>query len=417
MSTEKKRIVIVGGGFAGIATAHALLKEHHGQVAITLVAAVPHFVYHPALYRLVTGGQSNEVCIPLSEVFAGTVVEVVHDRILELNRTERTCVGASGTQYDYDDLVLALGSETNYFGIPGLKEFSYGMKSIEEALRLKQHISEVLLTCQVEGMSKADQICAANFVVIGAGATGVEMAGQLIVYARALAKQNGIDPSVVSVELIEGAPKIIPALPAAFTDRIEHHLRGLGINIFLNRTIEREEVEGVYLKDMDMKARTVIWTAGVKANSLYETWKLPVDKRGKVEVDEHLRLKDDQHVFIAGDGAATKYSGWAQTAMADGEHVARVISAEFHGEHLPVHVPKPPANAIPAGPGWAGVTIGFLGRDMHFYGRIGWLLRRVADLKTFLEILPFRQAVHAFRNKTNICEACRACDTASVTPR
>ena len=129
MSTEKKRIVIVGGGFAGIATAHALLKEHHGQVAITLVAAVPHFVYHPALYRLVTGGQSNEVCIPLSEVFAGTVVEVVHDRILELNRTERTCVGASGTQYDYDDLVLALGSETNYFGIPGLKEFSYGKSS------------------------------------------------------------------------------------------------------------------------------------------------------------------------------------------------------------------------------------------------------------------------------------------------
>ena len=205
--------------------------------------------------------------------------------------------------------MLALGSETNYFNIPGLKEYSHGMKSVIEALSLKQHVIEVLLTCKIDFANKVEQICDANFVVIGAGASGVEMAGQLIVYVRNLAKEYGADPSLVSVELIEGAPKILPSLLAKFTDRIEHHLRGLGVNIFFNRTIERTECEEVFLKDMKMKARTVIWTAGVRANVCYEAWKLSINKHGKVEVDEHLRLRDDPRVFVVGDGAPTKYSG------------------------------------------------------------------------------------------------------------
>ncbi len=352
--------------------------------------------------------------LPLREVFAGKKVEVIEDRISEINREEKTLLGASQSRYHYDYLILGLGSETNYFNIPGLKEYSYGMKSITEALRLKQHITEALLTCKIDFTNKTEQICDAHFVVIGAGATGVEMAGALAVYARALARGYGIDPSLVTVDLVEAAPKILPALPSLFTNRIEHHLRGLGVNIFLNRSIEREECEEVFLKDMKMKARTVIWTAGVRANSLYEAWGLPIDKRGKVEVDEHLRLKENQAVFVVGDGAATKFSGWAQTAMYDGKYAAMVIARSIEElsevqppekAHLPAYAPTMPWNAIPAGKEWAGVLIG----TMQFYGRLGWWLRRMADLRIFMGILPWAKAWQAFKNGRSICDTCSVC--------
>ncbi len=406
---ETKRAVIVGGGFAGVSAALALVKRHLPNVSIGLIADKPHLEYHSALYRLVTGSSPLEVCIPLREIFSGKNVEIIADRVVTLNRAEKIVIGSSGAEYHYDYLILALGSETNYFGIPGLKEYSHGMKSITEAIRLKQHITEVLLTCKIDFANKLEQICDANFVVVGAGATGVEMAGQLIVYARELARGDGIDPSLVSVELIEGASKILPALPKKFTDRIEQHLRGLGVNIFLNRTIEREECEEVFLKDMKIKARTVIWTAGVKASSVYELWKLPIDKRGKVEVDGHLRLPTDPHVFVGGDGAATKYSGWAQTAMYDGEYIAAVITSDIKGVEIPVYAPEPPVNAIPAGPEWAGVLINFLGGNVRIYGRLGWWLRRLADLRSFLEILPPTKALKAFRNGSSICGSCSIC--------
>jgi NADH dehydrogenase len=385
---EQKQIVIVGGGFAGISCALALAKSNLPHTKICLISEKSHFEYHAALYRLVTGSSPLEVCVPLRDIFAGKNIEVIEDSVVLIDKTSQKIKGMSGSSYHYDYLALALGSETNYFGIPGLKEFSFGMKSITEALRLKQHITEMLLTCKIDFENKVEQICDANFVVIGAGATGVEMAGQLIVYARELAVAHGVDPSLVSVELIEGAPKILPALPPEFTDRIEHHLRGLGVNIFLNRSIEREECEQVFLKDMQIKARTVIWTAGVKASHSYETFGFAIDKRGRVEVDEHLMAKGEKHIFIAGDGAATKYSGWAQTAMYDGRYIALIVAAHCQGQTLTVpYAPKAAINAIPAGPEWAGVLWG----PFRFYGKLGWWLRRLLDFQIFLAILPFNR--------------------------
>jgi len=401
----QQQIVIVGGGFAGVSCALKLRKSNLANVKIRLISDKPHFEYHAALYRLVTGSSPLEVCVPLREIFVGKDVEVIEDRIMHLDRKAQKIEGTSGSVYHYDHLVLALGSETNYFGIPGLKEYSHGMKSVNEALRLKQHITEALLTCKIDVENKVEQICDANFVVIGGGATGVEMAGQLIAYARKLAAEHGVDPTLVSVELIEGASKILPALPKKFTDRIEHHLRGLGVNIFLNRSIEREECEQVFLKDMQIKARTVIWTAGVKAHSAYEAFGLTIDRRGRVEVDEHLRAKGEKDIYIAGDGAATAHAGWAQTALYDGAYISRIIEATLKGGNLPLYAAKPAINAIPAGPEWAGV----LWRSFRFYGKLGWWLRRLADLQIFLAILPLNKAWKAWRHGASICDSCSIC--------
>lgn len=403
---QEKRIVIVGGGVAGITAALQLEKLTLQAVKIILISDKPHFEYHSALYRLVTGNSPLEVCIPLRDIFLNKNIEVIEDRIIGFKKESKLIAGTSGSVYHYDFLLLGLGSETNYFNIPGLSEFSYGMKSITEAIRLKRHIADTLRTCKVDIENKSEQVCGANFVVIGAGATGVELSGQLIAYARSCARENMLDPSLVSVELVEGASKILPALPREFTDPIEAHLRRIGVNIFLNRIVEREEIEGVYLKDMSMKSRTVVWTAGVRANNLYEQWGLPVNKQGKVFVDEHLRLKDESNIFIIGDGAATQFSGLAQSAIYDGKHVAGVISQMIHNVlKFAPYKPPTPINAIPAGPEWAGVLWG----PVRIYGRLGWWLRRLADFRQFLEILPPLKALKIWREGERICDTCAIC--------
>jgi len=392
MSSPITRIVIVGGGFGGIRAALCLLRKRLPNTTVTLISDKPHFEYHPALYRFVTGNSPVEVCIPLQEIFEGSAVEIVEAHVASLDREHKQVVDAEGVAYTYDHLILALGSETTYFGIPGLKEHSFGMKTVAEALRLKAQIIETIRSCTDATLSTGEKTRNASFVVIGAGATGVEVAGRLIVYAKAIAKAYGVDPSLISVELIEGAPKILPALPEQFTARIDRHLRELGVNIFCNRAVERQEVEEVFLKDMKIGTRTVIWTAGVRANGLYEAWGFPVDKRGRVEVDEYLRVKGEEGIFVIGDAAITQYSGYAQTAFYDGAYLARFFAAFTNKQTFPVYKPGRPVNAIPAGPQWAAVL--FLG--LHFYGRVGWWLRRIADLKSFLVILPFHKACKIF---------------------
>lgn len=402
---EKKQIVIVGGGFAGIAAALRLEGKQIPNTKIVLLADRPHFEYHGALYRTVTGSSPLEVCIPLRDIFKGKHVEVLEDKVSSIDKATQTVHGSSGSKYHYDYLVLTAGSVTNYFGIPGLEEYSYGMKTVPEALKLKQHITETLLTCKIDFTNKLEQICDAHFVVIGGGATGVELAAEIIVYAKKLAGEYGIDPSLVSVDLIEAAPKILPALPASFTNRIEHHLRGLGVNVFLNRSIEREECESVFMKDMQLKARTVIWTAGVRANDLYASTGLVVDKRGKAEVDAQLCAKGETNIFVGGDGANTVRSGMAQTALQHGKHIAEVIAALIQIKKPPELKEGEPIYAIPSGPGWAGVRWG----TFQLYGRIGWFLRRSADMMVFVNVLPLREAIMVFRTGQSICDSCSIC--------
>ncbi len=396
MTDKETTIMIVGGGFGGIRAALELAKKNLLNVRIVLISDKPNFEYNPALYRYVTGNSAIEVCIPLSEIFLGTSVEVIEDKIIALDKTKQKVVGVSGQEYMYDQLVLALGSETIYFGIPGLKENSFGMKSVAEALRLKEQIAATLALCKADATNKGDQMRDANFVIIGAGPTGIEVAGRMIVYARRIATEIGLDPSLVSVSVIDSAPKILPTMPAKFTDPIERHLRELGINFFLNRAIERQEVEEVYLKDMQMKTHTLVWTAGARANMLYETWGLPVDKRGRVEVDPYLHVKGETNIFVLGDAAITKYSGYAQTAFYDGKYVAGVITAQLRDRLPSPYAPTAPVNAVPAGDGWAGVLINIFGLNFRIYGWVGWWLRRVADLRSFLVILPSRKAFKIF---------------------
>ncbi len=404
MNNPKKKVLVVGGGFGGIRAAIELDVHARGSLDVTLISDKPHFEYHAALYRVVTGRSPLEVCIPVADILKGTHVNFVKDRIENIDFEKKKIFSSHGFDYDYDYLVLALGSETAFFNIPGLKELSFGFRSISEALRLKRHLHEVFESCK-KG-TQEQNVCSAHIVVVGGGASGVELAGELAEYTKKLSAEHGLDHTLVTIDLIEAANRLLPMLVEKASKAAEHRLRHLGVNIFLNRAVVEEEVEKVYLKDMELKTQTVIWTAGIKNNSFYSKFpQFQFDKKGRVIVDEMLRAKGMGNVFVVGDSAATQYSGMAQTAIRDALSVADTITRFEHGYAPQRYVPVRPYYSIPVGPGWAVTVIG----SIVVTGKIGWFLRRFADFRFFKSILPWPKAIAAFSSGKTVCESCEIC--------
>lgn len=400
---QKHKVLIIGGGFTGVYTALNLAKKKYEGMRIQLISDRPHFEYHGALYRLVAGKSPLEVCIPLREILDERRVEIIEDKVKKIDIKNRIVYGRDNQHYHYDSLVLGLGSETNYFNIPGLAEFSYGMKTINDALRLKNHIHQEIGSCDVD--AQGNKLCKSSFVVIGGGATGTELSAELAIYTKQLAQKHGIDPSMINIELVESAPRLLMNLPQEFAKKIEDKVRSLGVNIFFNRAVEKEEITGVYLKDMELNAQTVVWTAGVRAHHLYKDSGLECDIRGKVMVDEYLQAAGYEEIYAGGDSADTKQTGMAQTALLDGRVIAQNIFNKIKHKPLKKHSNIKPIYAIPVGPGWAGVIIG----PFSFYGKVGWFLRRMLDFIVFKALLPWGKAITAFRSGKYICETCSVC--------
>ncbi|HSI21312.1 MAG TPA: NAD(P)/FAD-dependent oxidoreductase [Verrucomicrobiae bacterium] len=389
----KHRVVIVGGGFGGVRAALDLVKMGGDNVSVTLISDRPHFEYYPTLYRVVTGYSPAQVAIPYSEIFRNKPVDIINDKVVKIDLAGKLVYGGLGSPYEYDSLVMALGSETGYFNIPGLPELSYGFKSVSEAERLKAHLASVLTP--VVDAAPEQKVAAAHFIIVGGGPTGVELAGELASYARHLAKKKGFDPSFITVSLIEAMPRLLIMMPEDISRRVETYLHGIGVNIYVNRTVTKQEVEELFLKDMSFKTKTVVWTAGVKPNALYAKVEgFEYDKRGRVMVDDYLRAKGHTNVYVIGDAASTANSGMAQTASKDGTYIAKYITKKVLGKtRVPKYVSQKPIYAIPAGRHWAAVLWG----DVRVFGLLAYCMRKAADYRFFLTILPFWKATKVFR--------------------
>ncbi len=387
-----KKILILGGGFGGIKA--ALELSSHRAFEVTLISDQPNFRYYPTLFNIAIGKSHLGASIPLTEIFGGLNIKIVHASATTIDRGKRIVKDSNGDQHEYNDLIVALGVVTNYFGIEGLKENSYGIKSIEEAQKLRDHLHEYLVNDQ-----KPDP----HYVIIGGGPTGVELAGALPSYIKKIMKKHGMSDKKIHVDLVEAAPRLMPRMPKSYSRALAKHLRSLGVKLYLNQTVEGATADSLSFGDHSMESHTIVWTAGVTNHPFLKINNFALNEHGKAVVNKYLQAEPGIHVI--GDNADTEYSGMAQTALYDGKFVARNLIRHVEGKKMQLYKPKKPIYVTPAGPGWAAVLWG----KFHTYGWLGWALREAADLRGFSDYEPWWKASKHYMEKNEDEETCQSC--------
>jgi NADH dehydrogenase len=347
-------VVIVGGGFGGLQCAKALKRAN---VDVTLVDRRNFHLFQPLLYQVATGALSpGEVASPLRAILKGSKnVEVVMAEVLgfELDK-RRVLLGrqanlAEAGYLPYDTLVVAAGARHSFFGNDEWELYAPGMKTVEHALRIRRRMLLAFEAAELE--TDADRRRAwLNFVVVGAGPTGVELAGQLSEIANyTLAKDfRNIDPREAKIMLIEAAPRVLPPYTEGLSAKAQRSLERLRVIPMLNTMVVGMDWESVTVKvhggePERIAARTKIWAAGVQASPLAkllgEATGAEVDRAGRVTVEPDLTLPGHREVFAIGDmvrvsdgqGGVQPWPGVAQPAIQEGEYVAKMIKALTRG--------------------------------------------------------------------------------------
>lgn len=388
----KRKILIVGGGFGGVKVALELEKSQ--KFDITLISDNADFRYYPTLFRTATGGKRMISSIPLSEIFAGKKVKVVRDSAVSISRADKTIATKSGKKYVFDRLIIGLGVKTNFFRIRGLEEFSHGIKTVEEAEKLKAHLHD-----QICDEHKFDL----NYVVIGGGPTGIELAGALPKYLRKISRCHGMDSNKINVSLVEAAPRLLPRMPRDVSASVARHLRKQGVKVHLNSKVDAETVDGLMVNGKLIKSHTVVWTAGVTNHPFFAENSFQMSRTGKVRVNQFLEAEKD--IYVVGDNADTPYSGLAQTALYDGDYVAENLIREVANEEAAPYQAKKPIYVIPAGDKWAAVLWG----RARIYGILGWMLRRAADFIAYHDYEPWHKANKRWMAESDYEDDCEAC--------
>ncbi len=393
----KHKVLIVGGGFGGVKAALELSK--HDQFEVTLLSEHIDFRYYPTFYHTATGGLKAQSSIPMKEILEGDNVRFVLGTAAKLDREKRIVRTGDSRKFAYDTLIMALGTVTNYFGIEGLKEYSYSIKSLEEIARFKKHLHQ-----QLTDERKPEL----NYVIVGAGPTGIELAGALPAYIREIRKAHNLPRRKLHIDLIEAAPRLLPRSGKATSSAVRRRLRKLGVSLYVKQSVQSETADGLMINGKPLLSHTVVWTAGVATNPFYKANDFVMDQRGKVAVDQFLQA--EPHIFILGDNAGTQYSGLAQTALVDAEQVAHNLVRTVNKEKPRPYKPKKPISVIPVGEGWAAVEYG----SIQFSGKLGWLLRSAADWIGFKDLEPWWKASEQWLTEFGTQEDCPTCIVARM---
>lgn len=391
-SNPKRRVLILGGGFGGVKAALELAGDPNFE--ITLLSDQKNFRYYPTLYRAAMGASKVISSFPLSEIFEGKNVALAFGSAKTLDRKTKTVKTASGQNYPYDLLVVALGVVTNFFGIKGLSQYAFGIKSLEEAHRLRDHLHHQL----VED-SRPD----INYVIIGGGSTGVELAGALPHYIKQIMKNHGLKRAAVNVELVESAPRLMPKMPRPYSLALAKRLRRLGVSLHLGQTVQAQTASELMVNGKPLDSHTVVWTAGVTCHPFLKANNFAKSEHGKVLVDKYLQAEPG--IYVLGDNAETPYSGMAQTALRDGSYVAQHLVCLSKSKAPSSYKPKKPIYITPVGPRWAAMLWG----HVQIYGWAAWVVRSGADLIGYHDLQSIVPASRRWMAMADHEESCALC--------
>lgn len=327
----QKHVVILGGGFAGLACAKELRAEH---LRVTLVDRWNHHLFQPLLYQVATAGLAmTEIAQPLRSILSQHKnVTTLMAEVASIDLAARQ-VHLRDRVLDYDFLVLALGAKTSYFGHSQWEEHTLGLKSLDDAMAVRKKVLLAFEKAEASG-DPAEVERLLTMVVVGGGPTGVEMAGSLAELARVVLKEDfrRIDPARARVHLIEAGARLLPTFPEALSDYTRRRLERTGVTVHLNCPVREVGAGFVLAGDHRIDSDLVVWGAGVEASAVTRTLAgVPLDRAGRVEVLPDLSLPGHPEVFAAGDIASltdkngVRVPGVCPAAMQMGRFIARVI--------------------------------------------------------------------------------------------
>ena len=344
---EPSRIVIVGGGFAGLHAARAL--AHRGDVSVTVVDRRNHHVFQPLLYQVATAALSpGDIASPIRWILRRqSNVSVLLAEVVRIDPAGKCLELADGEPLGFDFLIVAAGVTHAYFGRDDWRETAPGLKTMEDALRIRRRILLAFEEAE-RAASSAARVDAGllTFVVVGGGPTGVELAGALAEIARHTMKHDfrRIDPASSSIVLVEGGPRLLPSFGAGQGAFAERALTKLGVTVRTSARVTGVDTDGVTILGADgadsrLASRTVLWAAGVAASPLGKTFPELIDRAGRVRVQPDLTVPGHPSVFVAGDlatleGPKGAYPGVAQVAMQQGAQAAANILRAIDGQPL-----------------------------------------------------------------------------------
>jgi NADH dehydrogenase len=341
---RRPRVVIVGGGFAGLRAAKSLGKL---PVDVTVIDRRNHYTFQPLLYQVALAVLSPaDIAQPIRSILRSQQnTQVLMDEVVGIDTTARALILGSGSQMSYDYLVLAAGATHSYFGHEEWSKFAPGLKSVEDATEIRRR---VLLAFELaeRHMQEHGWHPPLNFVVIGGGPTGVELAGAIRDIAQYYMRHDfrHIDPTKAKVLLLDGGSRLLAAYPEDLSAKAKKELEDLGVEIHLNCHVTNVGpgwVEAGGPNPMGrMEAAVILWAAGVQASPLGKLLGASVDHRGCVLVDGELNPAGLVNVFVLGDLAhfeqdGKQVPGVAQPAMQMGDHVARMVRADLDGRRRP----------------------------------------------------------------------------------
>ncbi len=338
---QDHHVVVVGGGFGGVQLANDLKGA---PVRITMIDRRNHHLFQPLLYQVATTLlATSEIAWPIRNFFRDRPeVTTLLAEVVGIDSTAHEVLLKNGQKVHYDTLVLATGATHAYFGHDEWEPVAPGLKTLEDATTIRRRLLLAFEQAEME-TDPAVREALLTFVIVGAGPTGVELAGIISELARTtLPKEfRNIDTRKAKIILVEAGPRVLPAFAQELSDYAHKELELLGVDVRFGRPVTSCTAEGVTIGDAFVPCRTIVWAAGVEASPAAKWLGIPADRAGRAIVDKNLRAPGKDDVFVIGDTAAvmrddgSPVPGIAPAAKQQGSYVARVIKAKLTGRPAP----------------------------------------------------------------------------------
>ncbi|MGP8153229.1 MAG: NAD(P)/FAD-dependent oxidoreductase [Smithella sp.] len=394
--SKRPKVVIIGGGFGGLWASRTLANQ---PVDVVVIDRNNYHTFLALLYQVAAAELTAEdIAYPVRSVFwkiPNIDFVLAHARRIDLQNRQ---IETDGEIISYDYLILANGSVTSTFGVPGVEEHAYFLKTLEEAVALKNHI-----ICRFEAAARElDTVRRKGlltFVIVGGGATGVEYAGALteLIHGPLVKDYPGIDFSEARIILLEAAEQLVSSMPLNIREYTASQLRGMGVDVRLNAMVAEVSPDRVVLKGAEnIETSTVVWTAGVKGEGLAAASNIPVTSDGRVAVNKKLQIHDQPNIYVIGDLAAINEGQRilpmvAQVAIQSGVASAQNILRQIAGLSPQPFIYKDRGSMITIGRKAAGVAIG----SRTFTGFFAWVMWLVIHL---FNLIGFRNRVMVLIN-------------------